>query len=287
MKKVTQLLLFLLITTMNVNSQENQKYIDIDLWTNGKPNSNEIDKQPYDDKTQNFKPTIRVFLPAKEKSTKQMILMCPGGGYGHLAMNHEGYDWAPYLNEKGIALAVLKYRMPNGGYFEVPGSDAIEAMRIIREKADEWNIDKDKVGIAGFSAGGHLASTIATQAPEAERPSFQILFYPVITMDEQYTHKGSRQNLIGENASIEMVNRFSGEQQVDSLTPPAFIAFSSDDKTVSPVNGLRYYQALLENNIPASLHIWPTGRHGWGYRESFEYHEQMINELSKWLDNLK
>lgn len=180
------------------------KPIDIDLWPNGLPNSNGIDKtQPYNDETRNFKPSIRVYLPFGNETNRKAVLVIPGGGYRVLSLGQEGYDWATHLMSRGIVTIVLRYRMPNG-VTEVPLSDATEAMRLIREHAAEWKIDPNKVGILGSSAGGHIASTIATHNPPETRPNFQILFYPVISMDKSITHMDSHNCLIGENASPEL-----------------------------------------------------------------------------------
>lgn len=264
-----------------------QKTIDIDLWQKGLPNSNGIDTtQPYDDSKQNFKPNIRVFLPAAEKSTGRAVVCCPGGGYSHLAMDHEGYQWAPFFNERGIALIVLKYRMPRGNT-EVPISDAREAIRLVRENAAEWNIDPNKVGIMGSSAGGHLATTVATHSDSITAPNFQILFYPVVTFDYKYTHKGSRHNLIGEKAAPDVVNLYCNEKQVSPKTPQAILLLSDDDTVVPSPNSVNYYLALKENGVMASMHIYPSGGHGWGIRDNFKYHNEMMNDLSAWLETIK
>lgn len=262
-----------------------QKTLDIDLWPKGLPNSNGIDRsQPYDDSKQNFRPSIRLFLP--ENCDGRAVVCCPGGGYSHLAMEHEGYDWAPFFNERGIALIVLKYRMPHA-YTDVPISDAREALRVVRENAKEWNIDPKKVGIMGSSAGGHLATTVATHSDSLTAPNFQILFYPVVTFDYKYTHKGSRHNLIGEKAAPDLVTLYSNELQVSPLTSPAILLLSDDDKTVPSPNSVNYYLALKENGVKASMHIYPSGGHGWGIRESFKYHNEMMNDLSAWLETIK
>lgn len=264
-----------------------QKTLDIDLWQKGLPNSNGIDTtQPYDDSKQNFKPNIRVFLPAAEKSTGRAVVCCPGGGYSHLAMDHEGYQWAPFFNERGIAFIVLKYRMPHG-VTEVPISDAREALRVVRENAKDWNIDPTKVGIMGSSAGGHLATTVATHSDSITAPNFQILFYPVVTFDYKYTHKGSRHNLIGEKAAPDVVNLYCNEKQVSPNTPPAILLLSDDDTVVPSPNSVNYYLAMKENGVKASMYIYPSGGHGWGIRENFKYHNEMMNDLSAWLETIK
>lgn len=268
-------------------SQAQQPAFDIDLWQNGLPNSNGIDKtQPFDDSKQNFKPSIRVFLPDAAKATGRAVVCCPGGGYSHLATDHEGYAWAPFFNERGIALIVLKYRMPHANA-DVPISDAKEALRVVRENTQKWNIDPRKVGIMGSSAGGHLASTVATHSDAQTVPAFQILFYPVITFDYKYTHKGSRHGLIGEKATEEMADLYSNEKQVTSQTPPAIMLLSDDDTVVPSPNSVNYYLALKRSKVKATMHIYPSGGHGWGFRENFKYHKEMLADLSAWLETLK
>lgn len=227
---------------------------------------------------------MRVFLPDSTKATGRAVVAMPGGGYAKRAMEHEGYDWAPFFNDRGIALIVVSYRLPDGDR-TLPISDAETAIRTVREHAGAWHINPDDVGIMGSSAGGHLASTVATHATGQSRPDFQILFYPVITMDAAYTHAGSRRNLLGKNPSDDLVEEFSNEKQVKPDTPRAFIVFSDDDPTVPTMNGINYYAALKRNNVPASLHIYPSGGHGWGFRPNFRYHAEMRADLSAWLDS--
>lgn len=284
MKKINLAMLFMAFFALFAKAQ---KPIDINLWSDGLPNSNGIDKtQPFDDSKQNFRPSIRVFLPEASKSTGRAVVCCPGGGYSHLATDHEGYAWAPFFNERGIALIVLKYRMPHA-FTEVPISDAREALRVVRAHAQEWNIDPQKVGIMGSSAGGHLATTIATHSDQATAPNFQILFYPVVTFDYKYTHKGSRHNLIGEKATPDMVNLYSNELQVSPVTPPAILLLSDDDTVVPSQNSVNYYLALRENGVRASMYIYPSGGHGWGIRDNFKYHNEMLSNLSAWLETIK
>lgn len=282
MKLILSLLLMMCMLTAR-----GQQQFDINLWPNGLPNSNGIDKtQPFDDSKQNFRPSIRVFLPAKDKANGMAVVCCPGGGYSHLATDHEGYDWAPFFNERGFAFVVLKYRMPHG-VTEVPISDAKEALRVVRENAEKWNINPAKVGIMGSSAGGHLASTIATHSDSLTVPAFQILFYPVITFDYTYTHKGSRHGLIGTDASEEQVKLYSNELQVTKTTPPAILLLSDDDRVVPSQNSVNYYLALKKKGIPATMHIYPSGGHGWGNRTSFKYNREMLADLSAWLEDIK
>lgn len=226
--------------------------------------------------------TLEVFLPANPNG--QAVVCCPGGGYSHLSYQNEGTDWAPYFNGQGIALAVLKYRMPHGDR-SLPMTDAQAAIRTVRSHADEWGIDPAHVGIMGFSAGGHLASTTATHAPADALPNFAILFYPVISMVEADTHKGSVVNFLGDSRTDEaLVSEFTNYEAVNATTPPAIILLSSDDKAVPPLtNGLPYYEALVQNGVPATLAAFPTGGHGWGFKAAFPYHTEMLALLTRWL----
>jgi acetyl esterase/lipase len=222
-------------------------------------------------------PELYIFLPPKDKATGTAVLICPGGGYTALSFSKEGYVLASWLNENGIAGIVLKSRLPSDLIMKDksvgPLQDAQEALRIIRRNAFFWNIDPMKIGVMGFSAGGHLASTLSTHYAEkvydvkdttSARPDFSILVYPVITMDESYTHSGSRRNLLGENPSPEAVERFSNELQITQDTPPAFLVHSGDDKSVPVRNSIEYYQGLQEYGIPSELHIFRSGGHGYG-----------------------
>lgn len=262
-----------------------QQKFEFSLWPNGAPNTNGIVEQESEARanrpTNITSPTLTVYVA--KNSNGKAIVACPGGGYVHLAIDHEGHDMAAWFNAQGITYAVLKYRMPNE-HHEVPLSDALQAIRLVREHAEEWNIEK--VGIMGSSAGGHLASTAATHYTDDSRPDFQILFYPVISMDLSICHKGSRERLIGKTPTDELVQLYSNELQVSAQTPPAFIMHSSDDRVVPVENSLRYYQALVKNKVPASLHCYPTGGHGWGYNDNFKYKRQWTGELEKWLREL-
>ena len=258
-----------------------QKPIEIKVWPNGAPNSNgittaekQIDESRVSDVTV---PTLTIYRAAKPNG--MAIVACPGGGYVRLATAHEGHDMAAWFNAQGITYAVLKYRMPNT-HHDVPLSDALQAIRIMKQHAEEWGYNK--VGIMGASAGGHLASTAATHFTEDSRPDFQILFYPVVSMVNP-THQGSKDNLLGKTPSQEMLNLYSNEKQVTPQTPPAFIMHSSDDKAVPVSNSIDYYTALVKNGVSASLHIYPIGGHGWGFRDNFIYKRQWTGELEKWL----
>lgn len=250
-----------------------QQKLEMNLWPQGAPNSN-------GDTADSAK--VWVYLPDKKAATGRAVVICPGGGYQHLAMNHEGHDWAPFFNNMGIAAIVLKYRMPHGEH-EVPVSDAEEALKLVRRNAAGWNIDPQDVGIMGSSAGGHLASTVATHSTGDAAPNFQILFYPVVTMMPDITHKGSHDNFLGEKPKKKQETEYSNDLQVSHVTPRAFIALSDDDATVLPANGVNYYIELYRHDVPATLHVYPSGGHGWGNRDSFKYHNEMQLELKAWL----
>lgn len=279
--RIISLITVLLLTTM----LSAQKPVELPLWLNGAPNTNGLTGAQEDlngGRVANVvTPSITVYRPALPNG--MAIIMCPGGGYARLAMNHEGHDMAPWFTTQGITYVVLKYRMPNGHY-EVPLSDAEQAIRLVRAHAKEWGIDPHRVGIMGASAGGHLAASLATlYSGDDTRPDFQILFYPVISMVKGVTHGGSRQNLIGSNPSAELEQKYTLERQVTARTPQAFIMLSTDDTAVLPINSINYYLALLEQKVPATLHVYPTGGHGWGFRDNFTYKRQWTEELEKWL----
>ncbi|MDR3245757.1 MAG: alpha/beta hydrolase [Prevotellaceae bacterium] len=219
-------------------------------------------------------PNMTVYIP--EKPTGEAVIICPGGAYSGLALNHEGYDVAKRFNENGIAAFVLKYRLPNGKISTKPHLSPIQdlqkAIDIVRSRAEEWKIATNKVGVIGFSAGGHLASTGGThfdrQYIQSEsgnlRPDFMILIYPVITSDYTFTHRGSIRNLLGGNPSEELLKEFSNEKQVTEKTPPAFLVHSIDDKSVPVKNSISFVEELIKCNIEAEMHLFPKGGHGYG-----------------------
>lgn len=243
MRKILFLSLLFAATALSA-----QKPVELLLWPDGAPNTNGLTGAQEDLKggrvANVVNPSITVYRPAKPNG--MAVIMCPGGGYGRLAMNHEGHDMAAWFTTQGITYAVLKYRMPNG-HNEVPLSDAEQAIRLVRGHAKEWGLNPNRIGIMGASAGGHLAASLATlYGSDATRPDFQILFYPVISMLKGVTHGGSRKNLIGEAPSDELEQKYSLERQVSPQTPQAFIMLSADDATVLPINGIGYFLALRE-----------------------------------------
>lgn len=229
-------------------------------------------------------PKMRVFLPPAKNG--RAVVACPGGGYTHLAQNHEGYYWAPYFNNLGYAYAVVEYNFPEGDR-NIPMDDVKATFKILTDSAEVWGINPAEIGIMGSSAGGHLASAIATHPTEDCAPAFQILFYPVISLDKDITHGGTRRGFLGENPSEELVTEWSSDKQVTSTTSPAFLALCSDDKVVKPINSILYYNALVDAGVPVAMHIYPAGGHGWGYRTKFKQRDLMLAELTDWLKNLK
>lgn len=247
------------------------------LWPEGAPGA--LGNQPED------KPSLFIYpAPADSATggpaTGAAVLVCPGGGYAKLAIDHEGHDIARWYNRMGITAFVLKYRLGswegNGYKHPIMLNDAKRAMRMIRHDAKKYNIDENKIGVMGFSAGGHLASTLGTHydsgIPRANdpidttnsRPNFMVLIYPVISLSSKFTHRGSRQFLLGPNPDKALTELLSNEKQVDSMTPPTFLVHSTDDKSVPPENSIYFYLALREHNVPAEMHIYDHGGHGYG-----------------------
>ncbi|AXT60060.1 alpha/beta hydrolase [Aquimarina sp. AD10] len=249
------------------------------------------------------KPSLEIYLPSKQNASGRAIMICPGGGYGGLAYDWEGTDIAKWLNSKGIAAFVLKYRLPksksvNVGY-KAPLQDAQRAMRIIRSNAEKWNINRDQIGVMGFSAGGHLAATLGTHYRNKEykkvdvldtvsaKPNFMVLVYPVISMKENITHQGSKDNLLGDSPKPELVDYFSNELYVDKDTSPTFIVHASDDKAVSVLNSISFYTALIEKKVYTEMHIYPKGGHGFGLAIGKGYLQNWTTRLDEWLTSLK
>ena len=234
-------------------------------------------------------PTLSVYLPVKEKTTGTAVIIFPGGGYWVNATGHEGVDVAKKFNEMGVTAFVLKYRIPNDATMlnrEIgPLQDAQQAIKLVRERAKEWNVNPNRIGIMGFSAGGHLASTAGThfknvvipnEKNTSVRPDFLILIYPVISFQDNITHLGSRDQLIGKQPSSEKIKLYSNELQVTKETPHTFLVHASDDSAVKPENSIVFYQALLRNNVPAEMHLYQKGEHGFG----------MVNQTTKelWME---
>ncbi|MCB0564243.1 MAG: alpha/beta hydrolase [Phaeodactylibacter sp.] len=281
------IVLFVLFST-SLFAQE-----ELALYPKGTPGA--LGQEPKD------KPSLFIYLAGADKATGAAVMICPGGGYGHLAMEKEGTKIAEWYNSLGVHAFVLKYRLgnPEGTEYQHPAmlNDAKRGLRIIRSGAEQWGINPDKIGVMGFSAGGHLASTLGTHfddgRPEAEDPverasslpNFMVLAYPVISLNTQYVHAGSRQNLLGPTPRIEDVNYLSNETQVKPLTPPTFLFHTDADTSVPPENSVRFYLALREAGIPAELHIYEKGRHGVGFAPDDPVLSGWKDRLADWLRN--
>lgn len=243
-------------------------------------------------------PTLSIYFPDKKISNGTAVIICPGGGYSRLSVDNEGTDISTWLTHNGITAIILKYRLPNDTIMMNktigPLQDIQEAVRIVRRHASEWNIESDKIGVIGFSAGGHVASTISTRFNEKvydsdstnPRPNFVILGYPVITMSELNTHTGSRKNLLGKSPDPVLVDYFSNELHVLKNTPPTFIFQAEDDKTVPVQNSIDYYTALKNNGIPSELHIYPKGGHGFGLAIKGGTESTWPESCIKWLKQI-
>lgn len=286
---------WLALTTLLMSLNSYSQTMKIDLWPEGKiplQIKNNI-KEVWEDveiirvsKVQ--VPQLEVYLPNKRIASGQAVIICPGGGYARLAYDWEGTDIAKLLNAHGIAAFVLKYRLPDSLSAthpeQVPLLDAQQAMRIVRSNAKQYNIQPNRIGIMGFSAGGHLAASLSTKFEnEDAKPNFSILMYPVISMDKAITHAGSRLNLIGANPNEELVKKYSNELQVTDKTPPTFLLHATDDGAVPVENSLRYYQALKDHKVPVELHIYPTGGHGFGLAIGKGALEKWPNLLIDWM----
>ncbi|GAB5406465.1 MAG: alpha/beta hydrolase [Aureliella sp.] len=239
-------------------------------------------------------PTITMYLPESDKPTAALVIF-PGGGYGHLAIGHEGHEIAQWANSVSMAGIIVSYRHRKRGYAHpAPMLDAQRAIRTVRARAEEWNIDPTKVGVIGFSAGGHLATTVLTHFDSGKtdgdaidqqscRPDFGIVSYAVIAFDEPFTHRGSQRNLLGKDASPELVESLSNEKQVTKETPPCFVWHTAEDKVVPAENSLRFYSALTKVGSPSELHVFPRGRHGIGLAKDFPGANAWPNLARDWL----
>lgn len=245
----------------------------VKVWPNGAPNAFQTPEgTPYTEATLEIYPSG---VP-----NGYCVIVCPGGGYAMLSKTHEGIDMKDWFTTRGYTFCLLNYRLPRG-HNDVPLSDVQEAIRIMKGRKD---LKVEHIGVLGCSAGGHLASTASTHYDAETRPEFQILFYPVISMDLSITHRGSYDGLLGENPSENLVKLYSNNIQVTRDTPPAIIFASSDDRLVPIANSLRYYEALVANGVSATMHIYPDGGHGWGFTDSNVWKTEWTSDLERWLD---
>ncbi len=298
MRTIGVCLTLLLAISLTTRAQE-----IINLYPGTIPNSKESDVKETESSSPPgmflgvTKPTLEIYLPEQAKSTGAAVIICPGGAYAAVVYQAEGIRTAKEFARNGVAAFVLKYRLASNSTMIDkkigPLQDAQQAIKVVRENASNWGIDPNRVGIMGFSAGGHLASTEATHYEKAVienkdgtnlRPDFQILVYPVISMQDSLTHPGSRTNLLGKNPSTEVIDEFSNELHVDENTPPAYITQAGDDKTVDVDNSIVYYEALRHHKVAAELHLYPHGGHGFVL---FEKTEDWMAPIFKWMRNSK
>lgn len=255
-----------LMLGLTLNAAEQPK-VEL-LWPQGAPGAVGTEERD--------KPSLTIYPAPADKANGTAVVVCPGGGYGALAVGHEGKEPAEWLNRHGIAAFVLRYRLGPRYHHPAPLQDAQRAMRIVRSHAKEWKVDPNRIGIWGFSAGGHLASTVATHFDDGKadaedpiervscRPDFAILCYPVITLRPPFAHGGSRRNLLGDKPDEELVTSLCNDEQVTEKTPPTFLFHTTEDTAVPPENSILFYQALRKKKVPAELHIYEKGTHGIG-----------------------
>jgi acetyl esterase/lipase len=289
----------LLITTLTLSGQQ-----IIPLYEGEIPNSKPT---PDEEKTEVkngmllvskiSRPTLAIYLPPAAKATGAAVVICPGGGYWVNAIGHEGVDIAKKFNEMGVAAFVLKYRIPSSTTMIDrtigPLQDAQQAIKVVRQRAKEWNVNAMRIGIMGFSAGGHLASTAGTHYDSAFidnpnkislRPNFMILVYPVISLKAYIAHKGSVEQLLGKKPSKALVEYYSNELHIKTTTPPTFLVHASDDNGVKPINSILFYENLIKKKVPAELHIYQKGGHGFGL-DNKSTHDQWMDRCRAWMES--
>lgn len=241
---------------------------EITLWPDGAPDARGTEEAD--------RPSITVYGPPEDRSTGAAIVVCPGGGYGHLAMGHEGKDVADWLNSFGVTACVLRYRIAPRYHYPAPLDDARRAIRLVRHRSQDLGLDPGRIGILGFSAGGHLASSVGTHFDDGEseaadpvdrsscRPDFMVLVYPVISFTSEFAHRGSRSNFLGASKDPELAEKFSNEKQVTARTPPTFLVHTWEDRAVPAENSIHFYLAMRRADVPGELHLFEQGRHGLG-----------------------
>lgn len=279
----------LLSSVSNLHAQVPQT---IRLWEGDAPGALGSDEKDI--------PTAFVYLPEKSSEPTGAIVIFPGGGYGHLAMDHEGHQIARWANDMGLAGIIVSYRHRNRGYgHPTPMLDAQRAIRLTRHNAQQWNIDPNKVGVLGFSAGGHLTTTVLTHFDEGQsdaknavdklscRPDFGVVCYAVIALGEEYTHKGSQKNLLGDSSSAEQLQLLSNEKQVSPRTPPCFVWHTAEDTVVPVENSLAFYSSLVKAKVPSELHVFPVGKHGIGLGANVPGANQWPALCRDWLKRLQ
>jgi len=307
MKTLKKSTIFLVLISVGMSAQDTI----MPLWPESIPNQHQSNEEEVISKSDDGilwvtnvqKPTLEVYLPSKRNMTGQAVVIFPGGGYYGLAYDWEGTDIAKALTANGIAGIVVKYRLPRStsiteGKNVVPLQDAQRAIRLVRAKSEEWNIASNKIGIIGFSAGGHLASTLGTHYSESvyekqdeaddlsARPDFMALIYPVITLGAPSTHTGSRTSLLGEKPTNDEVDYLSNEKHVNKDTPPTFLLHAMDDDAVPVENSIMFFDALREHNVPTTMHVYPTGGHGFSLALKDKKLKGWIELFFDWMANL-
>lgn len=302
-------ILLFAMTTPFTNGQEVATQQVIDLWNGITPGSEDITDVELSEErgepgvpnswvTHVKVPTLTVFPASTKEEGETAVIICPGGGYGGLAFDKEGTEVAQWFAKRGVTAFVLKYRHGGGPHqHPVPLSDVQRAVRIVRENASEFGYKTDRIGVMGFSAGGHLASSVGTHFDGGDanakdaidqqscRPDFLMLIYPVISLDSDITHGGSRKNLLGDQPTAEMVELMSNDLQVTDDTPPTFLVHATDDGGVPVENSLRFYRALVDHKVPAELHVFDEGGHGFGMRRKDKPVVEWPNLLENWLQS--
>ena len=294
MRRILAALAVLLLASASVSAQDWMKPVTtprtVVLWPDGAPGA--LVQEDAD------VPTLTIYLPAAPQATGAAIVVCPGGGYGGLALDHEGHQVARLLTSRGVAAVILKYRLGPRYHHPAMQQDVLQAIRYARWNADELRIRKDRIGVMGFSAGGHLASTAATlfdagkpssPAPidsVSSRPDFAVLIYPVVTMNQESTHKGSQRNLLGESPSPELLAKLSTDKQVTARTPPTFLFHTNEDSGVPAENSVLFYLALRNAGVPGELHIFQRGQHGVGLAPADRALRVWPDLLFTWMEGL-
>ena len=294
MKRVILIMAILIASTAMAQEQKRSNYYQdetILIWDNNKaPHSNGLEGEAYEATPYRLvnttKAQLYVYNADPAKATGQAGVICPGGGYAKLSMDQEGYLMAQWLAKNGIAAFVLEYRLPNG-HREVPLEDTVEAIRIVRKKAKKFNIDPAKVGVMGFSAGGHLAASVSNIPPVEDRPNFSILFYPVVIANHYTSHSGSFRNLLGKGFAQADADEFSMDKLASENTPPTILLLSDDDATVPAAGAAMYYASLRYHGVRAAMYVFPEGKHGWGNYAKFSYQKEWQHLLLRWLNELK
>ena len=294
MKRILTTLAIVAATVLSASAQKSITNVPskadkvVMWWNNSKaPHSNEESKDEERNKG-NFYHTSQtefyLFIADKATATGQAVVICPGGGYSAVCIEREGFKLAEYFKSLGVTALVLKYRLPNYGHKEVPLEDAQAALSYLRKNAKKLGFDPNKVGIAGSSAGGHLAAYTSTYTPDAEKPAFTVLFYPVISGQTCMTHQGTFDRLLGKRQPPYLREQYSLNTRVTPTTPPTILILSNDDRAVPPINSILYYQALKYNGVKAAMHVYPEGGHGWVCREGFRYTKDWQHQLKRWME---